>query len=236
MLMRFTSCIIFSNFTNAAAVSALERLRPLAFPGGGTHFKYGAAEYIERRADWREKTLKLLKSKDIRGVKFDRGVVDLIDADIEDGNIVNILIASIHAADQECDYFYDFRNKMLKLAGELLEREVKVHLRHAQKRIVKAMQRDLYLGQRTRRCLGCATGGYGEIEIGEYSSWGGITTQMLLAVIRSALSYPAFTVAQPLEYTTAPGGEEPTSRCQTFSSMRALGEDQPVKPRVTFIR
>ncbi|KAK7391136.1 hypothetical protein VNO78_19534 [Psophocarpus tetragonolobus] len=59
---------------------------------------------------------------------------------------------------------------------------------------------------------------------------------MLSAVIRSALGYPAFTVgtitstpeltyrfngrtAQPLEHTTAPGGEEPTSRCQTFQSM-----------------
>ncbi len=42
--------------------------------------------------------------------------------------------------------------------------------------------------------------------------------------------------AQPLEHTTAPGGEEPTSRCQTFPSMWTLGEDQPVIPRVTFIR
>ncbi|GKC24092.1 DNA-directed RNA polymerases IV and V subunit 2-like protein, partial [Tanacetum coccineum] len=38
----------------------------------------------------------------------------------------------------------DFGNKRLELAGELLERELKVHLRHAQKRMVKAMQRDLY--------------------------------------------------------------------------------------------
>ena len=42
--------------------------------------------------------------------------------------------------------------------------------------------------------------------------------------------------AQPLARTTAPGGEEPTSRCQTFPSMWTLGEDQPVIPRVTFIR
>ena len=41
---------------------------------------------------------------------------------------------------------------------------------------------------------------------------------------------------QPSEHTTAPGGEEPTSRCQTFPSMWALGEDQHVIPRVTFIR
>ncbi|MFS7980189.1 hypothetical protein Hanom_Chr10g00936461 [Helianthus anomalus] len=31
-------------------------------------------------------------------------------------------------------------------------------------------------GQRTRRCLGCATGGSGEVGIGEHSSWGGLTT------------------------------------------------------------
>ena len=42
--------------------------------------------------------------------------------------------------------------------------------------------------------------------------------------------------AQPLGPTTAPGCDEPTSRCQTFSSMWTLGEDQPVIPRVTFIR
>ncbi|XLT31047.1 hypothetical protein HN873_062339 [Arachis hypogaea] len=29
------------------------------------------------------------------------------------------------------------------------------------------------------------------------------------------------TRAQPLEHTTAPGGEEPTSRCQTFPSIQA---------------
>ena len=42
--------------------------------------------------------------------------------------------------------------------------------------------------------------------------------------------------AQPLGRTTAPGCDEPTSRCQTFPSMWTLGEDQPVIPRVTFIR
>lgn len=42
--------------------------------------------------------------------------------------------------------------------------------------------------------------------------------------------------AQPLKHPTAPGSDEPTSRCQTFPSMWTLGEDQPVIPRVTFIR
>ncbi len=42
--------------------------------------------------------------------------------------------------------------------------------------------------------------------------------------------------AQPLGRTTAPGCDEPTSRCQTFPSMWTLGEDKPVIPRVTFIR
>ncbi|GJT31144.1 DNA-directed RNA polymerases IV and V subunit 2-like protein, partial [Tanacetum coccineum] len=55
------------------------------------------------------------------GVKYDRGVVDLIDADIEDGNIVKILIASIHAADQECD---DFRKpgNSLKYIDKILKK------------------------------------------------------------------------------------------------------------------
>ncbi|KAL8115864.1 hypothetical protein AgCh_022384 [Apium graveolens] len=150
------------------------------------------------------------------GVSSDKEVVDLIDVDLEDGRIVNIMIASIHHADKECDeecgvkfrrrgmalkyiekklkscpfppaesveecinkYLFsgltgfkqkahvltymtkcllqgytgrrkvdnrdDFRNKRLELAGELLERELKVHLKHAEKRMVKAMQRDLY--------------------------------------------------------------------------------------------
>ncbi|XP_071929970.1 DNA-directed RNA polymerases IV and V subunit 2-like [Coffea arabica] len=38
----------------------------------------------------------------------------------------------------------DFRNKRLELASELLERELKVHLKHVERRMVKAMQRDLY--------------------------------------------------------------------------------------------
>ena len=42
--------------------------------------------------------------------------------------------------------------------------------------------------------------------------------------------------AEPLGRTSAPGCDEPTSRCQTFPSMWTLGEDQPVIPRVTFIR
>ena len=42
--------------------------------------------------------------------------------------------------------------------------------------------------------------------------------------------------AQPLGRTTAPGCDEPTSRCQTSPSIRTLGGDQPVIPRVTFIR
>ena len=45
--------------------------------------------------------------------------------------------------------------------------------------------------------------------------------------------------AQPLARTTAPGGEEPTSRCQTFPSMWTLGEDQPVHiviARVLYLR
>ncbi|KAJ8555221.1 hypothetical protein K7X08_012717 [Anisodus acutangulus] len=144
------------------------------------------------------------------GVSSDREVVDLIDVDIEDSNIVNILLASIHEADKICEDFRkgkkalayvdrlikscqfppqesveecikqylfpnlsglkqkarflgylvkcllhsyigrrkvdnkdDFRNKRLELTGELLERELRAHIKHAERRIVKAMQRDL---------------------------------------------------------------------------------------------
>jgi len=42
--------------------------------------------------------------------------------------------------------------------------------------------------------------------------------------------------AQPLGPSPAPGCDEPTSRCQTGSSMWTLGPDQPVIPGVTFIR
>ncbi|CDP07172.1 unnamed protein product [Coffea canephora] len=38
----------------------------------------------------------------------------------------------------------DFRNKRLELASELLERELKVHLKHAERRMVKAIQKDIY--------------------------------------------------------------------------------------------
>ncbi|PIN04091.1 RNA polymerase II, second largest subunit [Handroanthus impetiginosus] len=38
----------------------------------------------------------------------------------------------------------DLRNKRLELAGELLERELRVHIKHAERRMVKAIQRDLY--------------------------------------------------------------------------------------------
>lgn len=41
--------------------------------------------------------------------------------------------------------------------------------------------------------------------------------------------------AQPLGRTTAPGCDEPTSRCQTFPSMWTLGEDQPVQYVITKI-
>ena len=40
----------------------------------------------------------------------------------------------------------------------------------------------------------------------------------------------------PWDLLQAPGCDEPTSRCQTAPSMWTIGRDQPVIPRVTFIR
>src|SRR3990172_11914584 len=42
--------------------------------------------------------------------------------------------------------------------------------------------------------------------------------------------------AEPLGPSSAPGCDEPTSRCQTASSMWTLGRDKPVIPGVPFIR
>ena len=42
--------------------------------------------------------------------------------------------------------------------------------------------------------------------------------------------------AQPLGPSPAPGCDEPTSRCQTAPSIWTLGRDQPVIPKVPFIR
>src|SRR5699024_12269619 len=42
--------------------------------------------------------------------------------------------------------------------------------------------------------------------------------------------------AQPLGPTTAPGCDEPTSRCQTSPSMCTLEADTPALPGVAFIR
>ena len=40
----------------------------------------------------------------------------------------------------------------------------------------------------------------------------------------------------PWDLLQAPGCDEPTSRCQTSPSLWTLGGDQPVIPRVAFIR
>ncbi|CAN4076358.1 unnamed protein product [Withania somnifera] len=144
-------------------------------------------------------------------------VVDLIDMGIEDANIANILLTSIHDADKNCEDFRkgkkalayinrliknckfpppesveecikeylfpnlsglkqkarflgymvkclllsyigrgkvenrdDFRNKRLDLAGELLERELRAHFKHVERRMVKAMQRDLCGGRQVQ--------------------------------------------------------------------------------------
>lgn len=51
---------------------------------------------------------------------------------------------------RKCDNRDDFRNKRLDLASELLERELRVHIAHARKRMAKALQRDLYADREVR--------------------------------------------------------------------------------------
>ncbi|KAK1548835.1 hypothetical protein Q3G72_017704 [Acer saccharum] len=144
------------------------------------------------------------------GVSSDKEVVNLIDYSGDNASILNILIATIHDADDQCKGFRkektalshvnklikatqfppeesidkcismylfpsldsskkkarflgymvkcllqaytghrkcenrdNFRNKRLELASELLERELKVHIAHARRRMAKTLQRDL---------------------------------------------------------------------------------------------
>src|SRR5699024_12651631 len=58
-----------------------------------------------------------------------------------------------------------------------------------------------------------------------------LTTFRILLAVRFK-----WRTAKPLGPNTAPVCDEPTSRCQTSPSMWTLGGDQPVIPRVTFIR
>ncbi|CAL9147350.1 unnamed protein product [Musa hybrid cultivar] len=58
------------------------------------------------------------------------------------GYMVKCLLLSSFGK-RKCDNKDDFRNKRLDLAGELLARELRAHIRHAEKRMVRAMQRDL---------------------------------------------------------------------------------------------
>uniref|UniRef100_A0A1D1YSW2 DNA-directed RNA polymerase subunit beta n=1 Tax=Anthurium amnicola TaxID=1678845 RepID=A0A1D1YSW2_9ARAE len=45
---------------------------------------------------------------------------------------------------RKCDNLHDFRNKRLELAGDLLSRELSIQIKHAERRMVRAMQKDLY--------------------------------------------------------------------------------------------
>ncbi|KAE8056274.1 hypothetical protein FH972_013060 [Carpinus fangiana] len=59
------------------------------------------------------------------------------------GYMVKCLLQA-YSGRRKCDNRDDFRNKRFDLAGELLERELKVHLAHARRRMAKVLQRDLY--------------------------------------------------------------------------------------------
>lgn len=66
------------------------------------------------------------------------------------GYMVKCLLQA-YSGHRKCDNRDDFRNKRFELAGELLERELKVHIAHARKRMQKALQRDLYGDREVRQ-------------------------------------------------------------------------------------
>lgn len=59
------------------------------------------------------------------------------------GYMINALLLA-HSGKRKCDNKDDIRNKRFELAGELLARELRMHIRHAERRMVRAMQRDLH--------------------------------------------------------------------------------------------
>ncbi|XP_019167919.1 PREDICTED: DNA-directed RNA polymerases IV and V subunit 2 [Ipomoea nil] len=59
------------------------------------------------------------------------------------GYMVKCLLQA-YSGKRKADNRDDFRNKRLELASELLERELRVHLKHVERVMTKAMQRDLY--------------------------------------------------------------------------------------------
>ncbi|KAG5225189.1 DNA-directed RNA polymerase [Salix suchowensis] len=59
------------------------------------------------------------------------------------GYMVKCLLEA-YTGHRKCDNRDSFRNKRFELASELLERELKVHVSHALRRMTKALQRDLY--------------------------------------------------------------------------------------------
>ncbi|KAF9618483.1 hypothetical protein IFM89_001884 [Coptis chinensis] len=63
------------------------------------------------------------------------------------GHMVKCLLQSC-SGQQKLENRDDFRNKRLDLAAELLHRELQNRIRHTERRMVKAIQRDLY-GERT---------------------------------------------------------------------------------------
>lgn len=58
------------------------------------------------------------------------------------GHMVKSLLLA-WSGKRKCDNIHDFRNKRLELAGDLLSRELYIHVKHAQRRMSRIMQRDL---------------------------------------------------------------------------------------------
>ncbi|OAY53599.1 DNA-directed RNA polymerases IV and V subunit 2 [Manihot esculenta] len=59
------------------------------------------------------------------------------------GYMVKCLLQA-YSGQRKCDNRDSFRNKRFELAAELLERELKVHIAHARRRMAKVLQKDLY--------------------------------------------------------------------------------------------
>ncbi|CAA2999086.1 DNA-directed RNA polymerases IV and V subunit 2 [Olea europaea subsp. europaea] len=79
--------------------------------------------------------------------EFDRGGYFIIKGAEKEQTCLKRLWLSSESSVDHCILNRFKMSKRLELSGELLEKELRVHIKHAERRMVRAMQRDLYRDQ-----------------------------------------------------------------------------------------
>ncbi|KAJ1704557.1 hypothetical protein LUZ63_004336 [Rhynchospora breviuscula] len=95
-----------------------------------------AREYVDRLVKSSESFDEYVDKYLFKGIKGKREKALFL------GYMVKCLLLGF-SGKRKCDSKDDFRNKRLDCAGELIARELRCHLWHAERRMIKSMQRDL---------------------------------------------------------------------------------------------